>query len=67
MRTIEWTNQFKRDFKRESKGQYRTTLDNDLFPLIELLAKNQLLEARYRDHALSGNWKGHRDCHIKPD
>lgn len=67
MRTIEWTRQFKRDFKRESKGQYCATLDNDLFPLIERLANDQLIEARYRDHPLSGNWKDHRDCHIKPN
>ena len=67
MRTIEWTSQFKRDFKRESKGQYRLALDNLLFPVIEQLACDHTLEARYRDHALSGEWKDHRDCHIKPD
>ena len=67
MRTIEWTTQFKRDFKRESKGQYRTTLDDDLFPVVEHLANDQILENTYRDHSLSGNWKDHRDCHIKPD
>lgn len=67
MRTIEWTTQFKQDFKREGKGHYRATLDDDLFPIIESLAKDQLLELRYRDHSLSGNWKDHRDCHIKPD
>ena len=66
MRTIEWTNQFKKDFKKVSKGQYRTTLDDELFPLIERLANDQVIEARYRDHSLSGNWKDHRDCHIKP-
>jgi mRNA interferase YafQ len=67
MRRIDWGNQFKRDFKRESKGQHRTALDDALFPIIELLALDQILEARFRDHALSGNWSGHRDCHIKPD
>jgi mRNA interferase YafQ len=67
MRTIEWTSQFKRDFKRESKGQHRSTLDNNLFPIIERLAHDETLEARYRDHALSGEWKDCRDCHIKPD
>lgn len=25
------------------------------------------LPEKYRDHALTGNWKGYRDCHIKPD
>ncbi len=67
MRMIEWTNQFKRDFKREIKGSYRATLDSDLFSIVERLANDELIEVRYRDHALSGNWKGHRDCHIKPD
>ena len=67
MRTIEWTKQFKRDFKRESKGHHRITLDNDLFPVVERLAKDDLLEISYRDHSLSGNWKDYRDYHLKPD
>ena len=50
MRTIEWTTQFKRDFKRESKGQYRATLNDDLFPTVERLANDQALDARYHDH-----------------
>jgi mRNA interferase YafQ len=67
MRTIEWTSQFKRDYKREGKGQHRKTLDVDLFPVVEALANDQLLELRYRDHALTGDWQDYRDCHIKPD
>jgi mRNA interferase YafQ len=67
MRSIEWTGQFKRDFKREGKGQCRAILDDELFSVIERLARNQPLENRYHDHPLSGNWKDHRNCHIKPD
>lgn len=67
MRMIEWTSQFKRDFKRELKGLYRINLDDILFSIVERLANDEILEARYRDHALTGNWKDHRDCHIKPD
>lgn len=67
MRTIEWTSQFKRDYRREMKGRYRRTLDADLFPIIERLAEDAPLEPRLRDHALSGEWRDHRDCHIKPD
>jgi mRNA interferase YafQ len=67
MRTIEWTSQFKRDYKREGKGQHRTTLDVDLFAVVDALANDQLLEPRYRDHALTGDWQDYRDCHIKPD
>lgn len=67
MRTIEWTSQFKRDYKREGKGQRRVTLDAELFPIVDALANDQLLDPRYRDHALTGEWKDYRDCHIKPD
>ena len=67
MRTIERTSQFKRDFKRESKGQYRLTLQTDLTTVVVALANNQALEPRHHDHGLTGDWKDHRDCHIKPD
>lgn len=67
MRAIEWTGQFKRDYKREAKGQHRATLDDDLFPIVDRLANDQQLEPRYRDHPLTGDWNDHRDCHIKPD
>ena len=67
MRKIEWTTQFKRDYKRENKGRHGATLDDDLFPIIERIASDLPVEARLRDHALSGNWKNHRDCHVKPD
>ena len=67
MRRIEWTTSFKRDFKRELKGKFRAVVEGDLFVIIERLAKDEILEPRFGDHALSGNWKKHRDCHIKPD
>jgi mRNA interferase YafQ len=67
MRTIKWTGQFKRDYKREGKGPFRATLDEDLFPVVEELANDRPLAPHYCDHPLSGDWKDHRDCHIKPD
>jgi mRNA interferase YafQ len=67
MRTIERTGQFRRDYKRESKGQHRQTLADDLTGVIEALANDQALDSRHRDHALTGEWKDHRDCHLKPD
>ncbi len=67
MRTIERTTKFRPDFKRELKGRYRSTLDQDVIKILKLLAFDLPLEAHYRDHALSGNWAGHRDCHIRPD
>jgi len=67
MLTIEWTNQFKRDFKREIKGRHRLIIQQDLSFIAEKLASNQELETKYRDHAMTGNWIDCRNCHIKPD
>ena len=67
MRTIDRASAFKRDYKREAKGQHRATLDNELKPVFVALATDQPLDARYRDHDLSGDWAGYRECHIKPD
>ena len=55
MRQIERTGQFKRDYKREAKGQHRATLDADLVPVLVALADDQPLEPRHRDHALTGD------------
>jgi mRNA interferase YafQ len=67
MRKIETTTAFKRDFKREGKGPHRSVLDNDLKQVITTLANDQPLAAKHRDHALTGNWKDYRDCHVRPD
>lgn len=67
MRKIERTSQFKRDYRREAKGQHRNSLDAVLVPVLVGLANDRPLEPRYHDHALSGDWKDFRDCHIKPD
>jgi mRNA interferase YafQ len=67
MRRIEPTTQFKRDYKREAKGLHRATLDTGMNPVLQALANDQTLEPRHHDHSLTGEWKDHRDCHIRPD
>jgi mRNA interferase YafQ len=67
MRTIERTNVFKRDFKREKLGQHKRDLDVLLSTTIVLLADDQSLPEKNRDHALGGEWRDHRECHLKPD
>jgi len=67
MRTIEYTRQFKRDYKRESQGQHKNTLKTILPQLLAALTNDQPLAARYQDHPLTGEWKDFRDCHIRPD
>lgn len=67
MRTIDPTRRFKRDLKRELKGRHRQVVTQDLDDLIMLLAADAPLPTHNRDHALVGDWKDHRDCHVKPD
>jgi mRNA interferase YafQ len=67
MRTIERTTQFKKDYKRESKGQHRSTLAKDFLTIATALAEDRPLSERCRDHALTGEWRDHRDCHVRPD
>ncbi len=67
MRTIRRTNTFKRDYKRAKKGQHRKTLDTDLIEIVAMLAADEALPVRHHDHPLVGEWKDHRDCHVKPD
>jgi len=67
MRTIDRSSAFNRDYKREAKGQHRATLDDALKPVLVALATDQPLGACYRDHDLSGDWAGYRECHVKPD
>ena len=38
-----------------------------LFEVVQRLANGETLEERYRDHDLTGNYKGYRECHIGPD
>lgn len=67
MRKIDRSSIFKRDYKREAKGQHRAALASVLKAVLMDLATDQQLHARYRDHDLSGDWAGYRECHVKPD
>lgn len=64
MLTPIFENTFKKDIKRLQK---RGKNLNKLKTVIDKLLDNQELETKYKDHALSGNLKGYRDCHIEPD
>ena len=59
-----WTNQFKRDYKLAIKRH----LDIDLLDnIIRCLSNGEPLPEKHKDHALTGNWVGHRECHILPN
>lgn len=58
------TGQFRKDYKRVKKRGYNINL---LEEVIDLLLHEQPLHERYRDHGLTGNHAGFRECHILPD
>ena len=58
------TTQFKKDFKLAMKRSMKIEL---LEEVIAMLAMGETLPDKHKDHALTGNWVGHRDCHILPD
>ena len=64
MLTIKYQTAFKRDYKRIVKRGYDTRL---LEEVIEMLAEQKPLPEKFRDHDLTGNCKGCRECHILPD
>ncbi|MDR0858097.1 MAG: type II toxin-antitoxin system YafQ family toxin [Oscillospiraceae bacterium] len=64
MLTVHKTAKFRRDYKRAYKRNLdMTLLDN----VILVLASEQPLDQKYIDHALTGNRKDFRECHIAPD
>ena len=67
MRKIDRTTAFKKDYKRETKGEYRDILAHELQVVLTSLVNDIPLAVRYRDHDLSNNWCGYRECHIKPN
>lgn len=64
MRTTAISARFRKEVQRaERRGKDLAKLQQ----VIELLCRGQSLPTRYRDHALIGNFKGCRDCHLEPD
>ena len=61
---VKFTNQFKKDIKLAKKQNKDL---NKLFGVVNILAEGGILEAKYRDHDLSGEYKGTRECHVEPD
>ena len=58
------TTQFRKDLKRVVKWN----LDIDLLDeLIQTLRERKPLDPKHRDHALTGDYAGFRECHIQSD
>ena len=61
---LQYTTQFKKDYKRIKKQKKDTEL---LKQIIELILSGKPLPPIYKDHKLTGNWSNHRNYHIQPD
>ena len=61
---VKLTAQFRKDYKLAMKQRRDISL---LDGIIALLANGEPLPDAHKDHPLTGNWKGHRECHITPD
>lgn len=62
--TIKYTTQFKKDYKLALRRHKKIKL---LENVITKLAMGEPLPKENKDHALTGDWAGHRECHIQPD
>ncbi len=58
------SNQFKKDLKLAQKRGYKIDLMTEI---VNKLQRRELLPEKNRDHALSGDYIGFRECHILPD
>jgi len=62
--TIKTTKRFDKDLKKLKKRKYDLIL---LAQVINKLSDSEILPEKYRDHYLTGDYKGFRECHIQPD
>lgn len=58
------SNQFKKDLKLAAKRGLKIEKLRDV---VEALARRETLDERFRDHGLTGDYRGFRECHIEPD
>ena len=68
MRTLDLSTAFKKDYKRTRMNpRHAQDVERLYLDVVELLVEDMPLPERFRDHSLVGNWKGYRECHLKPD
>lgn len=64
MLDVRYSIKFKKDYKAIIKRGYNPQLLQDV---LEILCNEQPLPPKFKDHNLTGNYGGHRECHITPD
>ena len=61
---VKYTARFQKDYKNLVKRKLDVSKVHEV---IEILASGNVLPVKYHDHALSGDYQGARECHIRPD
>ena len=64
MLKVRYSSKFKKDFKIIVKRGYNISLFDEV---LSLFREEKTLPEKYNDHALKGDYTGHRECHITPD
>ena len=64
MYQVKFTTAYKKSYKLMKKRGLNLSL---LDEVVDLLRQGKQLDKKYRDHNLSGNFNGFRECHIQPD
>ena len=64
MYQVKFTTTYKKAYKLMKKRGLDISL---LDKVVDLLRQGRQLDERYRDHGLTGNFAGFRECHVKPD
>jgi len=64
MLEVQYTSRFKKDYKLIKKRKYDIQKLKDV---ISILCNCECLPQKFKDHELSGDYKGFRECHIEPD
>ena len=64
MYQVKFTTAYKKSYKlMKRRGLDPSALDE----VVDPLRQGKQLDEKYRDHGLSGNYAGFRECHVKPD
>lgn len=64
MSTLKYTTQFKKDLKKYKR---KTAILDKLERILKLLADDKPIPEEFRPHLLTGNYRGHMECHVESD
>lgn len=67
MYLIQPTKNYEKSYLKLLKSGAKKKVFDDITLVIDVLARGEMLDAKYRDHKLQGDYAGYRECHIRAD